>query len=137
MRESLHAALIGWARAGRRGQRLHRQPAAPVPAPGRPLVRGAEPAAQRRARASCSRERPQLQVPDACTTSTPLGADLDPALLGLHIEQRRRLTFEVIARRIDDRGGGLARVDGRLRLVEGLAHAARGGRVRACPTTTR
>src|SRR4029078_9701354 len=31
------------------------------------------------------------------------------------------LTFEVIRRRIDDRGGGLARVDGRPRLVEGLA----------------
>jgi hypothetical protein len=31
------------------------------------------------------------------------------------------LTFEVIARRIEDRGGGLARVDGRPRLVEGLA----------------
>jgi hypothetical protein len=31
------------------------------------------------------------------------------------------LTFEVIARRIEDRGGGLARVNGRARLVEGLA----------------
>ena len=33
----------------------------------------------------------------------------------------RCLTFEVIPRRIEDRGGGLARVDGRVRLVEGLA----------------
>jgi hypothetical protein len=31
------------------------------------------------------------------------------------------LSFEVITRRIDDRGGGLAKVDGRVRLVEGLA----------------
>ena len=31
------------------------------------------------------------------------------------------MTTEVIARHIEDRGGGLARVDGRLRLVEGLA----------------
>ena len=31
------------------------------------------------------------------------------------------MTTEVIARQIDDRGGGLARVDGRVRLVEGLA----------------
>ena len=31
------------------------------------------------------------------------------------------LSFEVITRRIDDRGGGLARVDGRVRLLEGLA----------------
>lgn len=50
-----------------------------------------------------------------------LGAGLDPALLALHAESGAALTFEVIARQIDDRGGGLARVDGRLRLVEGLA----------------
>jgi hypothetical protein len=31
------------------------------------------------------------------------------------------MTTEVIARHIEDRGGGLARVDGRVRLVEGLA----------------
>jgi hypothetical protein len=50
-----------------------------------------------------------------------LGADVDPALLGLHIDSEKCLTFEVIPRRIDDRGGGLARVNGRVRLVEGLA----------------
>ncbi|MBI4874740.1 MAG: UTP--glucose-1-phosphate uridylyltransferase [Acidobacteria bacterium] len=50
-----------------------------------------------------------------------LGADLDPALLGLHISSGAALSFEVIPRAVDDRGGGLARVDGRLRLVEGLA----------------
>ena len=31
------------------------------------------------------------------------------------------MSFEVIGRRIDDRGGGLANVDGKLRLVEGMA----------------
>lgn len=50
-----------------------------------------------------------------------LGADLDPALLGYHIEQGAAMTTEVVAKHIEDRGGGLARVDGRLRLVEGLA----------------
>ncbi|MCA8954452.1 MAG: UTP--glucose-1-phosphate uridylyltransferase [Planctomycetes bacterium] len=50
-----------------------------------------------------------------------LGATLDPGLLGAHIDAKSCLTFEVIPRRIDDRGGGLARVDGRPRLVEGLA----------------
>ena len=50
-----------------------------------------------------------------------LGAALHPALLGLHMESGRCLTFEVIPRRVEDQGGGLARVDGRLRLVEGLA----------------
>lgn len=50
-----------------------------------------------------------------------LGANLDPGLLGLHRRMGGSLSFEVIPRRIDDTGGGLARVDGRLRLVEGLA----------------
>jgi hypothetical protein len=50
-----------------------------------------------------------------------LGADLDPALLGRVIETGATLTYEVVARRIDDRGGGLAKVGGRVRLVEGLA----------------
>ncbi len=49
------------------------------------------------------------------------GADLNPILLGRHMESGAALTFEVITRRLDDRGGGLARVDGRPRLVEGLA----------------
>jgi hypothetical protein len=50
-----------------------------------------------------------------------LGADADPLLLGYAICSGHGLTCEVISRRIEDRGGGLARVDGRLRLVEGLA----------------
>lgn len=50
-----------------------------------------------------------------------LGADVDPGVLGLAMAADSTLGFEVIARRIDDRGGGLARVGGRLRLLEGLA----------------
>jgi hypothetical protein len=50
-----------------------------------------------------------------------VGAGLDPALLGYHIEQDCTMTAEVIARYVEDRGGGLARVDGRARLIEGLA----------------
>ena len=50
-----------------------------------------------------------------------LGADVDPAVFGLAIGSGSTLSFEVIARRIEDRGGGLARVGGRLRLLEGLA----------------
>lgn len=50
-----------------------------------------------------------------------LGADLDPGLLGLHIATGKPLTYEVISRRIEDRGGGLARVDGKVRILEGLA----------------
>jgi hypothetical protein len=37
------------------------------------------------------------------------------------MEQGAAMTTEVVARHLEDRGGGLARVDGRLRLVEGLA----------------
>ncbi len=50
-----------------------------------------------------------------------LGADVDPALLGLFRERGAALAFEVVTRRFEDRGGGLARVNGRARLVEGLA----------------
>ncbi len=50
-----------------------------------------------------------------------LGADVSAALLGLHIERGAALTVEVIPRCLEDRGGGLARVDGHVRLVEGLA----------------
>jgi UTP--glucose-1-phosphate uridylyltransferase len=50
-----------------------------------------------------------------------LGATLDAGILGLAIESGACLSFEVISRRIDDRGGGLAKVGGRLRLLEGLA----------------
>ncbi|ADB38615.1 UTP--glucose-1-phosphate uridylyltransferase [Spirosoma linguale] len=50
-----------------------------------------------------------------------LGANLDPAVLGYHLESGNALTFEVVPRRIEDRGGGLARVNGHVRLLEGLA----------------
>lgn len=50
-----------------------------------------------------------------------LGASLDALVLGHHLRSGATFTFEVIRRRIEDRGGGLARVNGQLRLVEGLA----------------
>jgi hypothetical protein len=65
-------------------------------------------------------ERPQLKHLLLHNIDT-LGADVDPALLGSHLESRAGLTFEVIHRRLEDRGGGLARVNGQVRLVEGLA----------------
>jgi hypothetical protein len=65
-------------------------------------------------------ERPQLNFLMLHNIDT-LGASVDPAILGRHIRQEACLTFEVISRRIEDRGGGLARVNGRTRLVEGLA----------------
>ena len=65
-------------------------------------------------------QRPQLKTLMLHNIDT-LGADVDPSILGQHLESGAALTFEVITRRLEDRGGGLARVNGRPRLVEGLA----------------
>ena len=65
-------------------------------------------------------ERPRLQCLMMHNIDT-VGANVDPVLLGQHLETGAGMTVEVIARRIEDRGGGLARVDGQPRLVEGLA----------------
>ena len=119
MRESLHAALIGWATAaGEAGdytdnvasQCLH--PVGhwfEVPNLLRNGVLGA-----------LLRERPALKYLMLHNIDT-VGADVDPTVLGLHIARGSCLSFEVINRRIDDRGGGLARVNGQPRLLEGLA----------------
>jgi len=50
-----------------------------------------------------------------------LGANADPAMLGYHIQQKRAMTVEVITRKLDDRGGGLAKINGNIRLIEGMA----------------
>jgi hypothetical protein len=119
VRESLHAALIAWARGQGEGSdytdNLALQCLHPVghwyELPN--MLRNG-------VLAQLLDERPQLRYLMLHTIDT-LGADVDPALLGLHIDQGSALSFEVIPRRIDDRGGGLARVDGDLRLIEGLA----------------
>ena len=49
-----------------------------------------------------------------------LGTNLDPVILGSHIESGSGLSFEVIPRHLDDRGGGLAKVNGQNRIIEGL-----------------
>jgi hypothetical protein len=50
-----------------------------------------------------------------------MGVNLDPSILGYHIHSKAGMTVEVTPRWLDDRGGGLARTGGRLRLIEGLA----------------
>ena len=65
-------------------------------------------------------ERPRLKYLMVHNIDTT-GADVDAGLLGYHIEQGAALTTEVIARQVEDRGGGLGRIDGRIRLIEGLA----------------
>jgi hypothetical protein len=119
VRESLQAALIGWAEAAGGGsdytdnlplQCLH------------PVGHWFEVSNLLRngTLAHLLAARPQLKHLMLHNIDT-LGADIDPAVLGLHIDQRACLSFEVIGRRVEDRGGGLARVNGQVRLLESLA----------------
>ncbi|MDP0490258.1 MAG: UTP--glucose-1-phosphate uridylyltransferase [Verrucomicrobiota bacterium JB023] len=64
--------------------------------------------------------RPQLKTLMLHNIDT-LGANVDASLLGLHRMSGDGLSFEMITRRLEDRGGGLARINGMPRLVEGLA----------------
>ncbi|MCC6485431.1 MAG: UTP--glucose-1-phosphate uridylyltransferase [Armatimonadetes bacterium] len=66
------------------------------------------------------KERPQLRTIILHNIDT-LGAAVDPAALGWHLAGGQVLSYEVVPRRMEDRGGGLARINGRLRLLEGLA----------------
>jgi hypothetical protein len=119
VRDSLRAALINWARAAGEGSdytdNLPGQCLHPVghwfEVPN--LLRNG-------VLARLLAERPQLRHLMLHNIDT-LGADADPAMFGLHLAQGSCLTFEVITRRLEDRGGGLARVNGQVRLVEGLA----------------
>ena len=64
--------------------------------------------------------RPQLRTLLVHNIDT-LGATVDPAMLGWFCASNATLGWEVMAKRVEDHGGGLARIDGRIRLVEGLA----------------
>ena len=119
VRQSLHASLIAWAhQAGESANYTSNLPMQCLHPVGHwyelpNLFRNG-------VLARLLQERPRLRYLMLHNIDT-LGADLAPDLLGLHIESGAAVTTEVIARQIDDRGGGLARVDGRVRLVEGLA----------------
>jgi UTP--glucose-1-phosphate uridylyltransferase len=65
-------------------------------------------------------DRPQLQYLMLHNIDT-VGADVDAGLLGMFADSKATLTFEVIPREIEDVGGGLARVNGRPQIMEGLA----------------
>jgi len=119
MRESLHAALIDWAaKVGEASDYTDNLPLQCMHPVGHwyevpnLFLNGTL--------ANLLRERPSLKFIMLHNIDT-LGANVDPGILGLHIRQKACLSFEVITRRIEDRGGGLARVDGRVRLLEGLA----------------
>jgi hypothetical protein len=119
VRESLRQALIHWARnAGEAGDYTDNLPLQCLHPVGHwyevpNLLRNG-------VLAALLKERPQIKHLLLHNIDT-LGADADPAVLGHHIGSGACLTFEMITRRLEDRGGGLARVNGRVRLVEGLA----------------
>ena len=119
VRDSLRQALIGWARAtGEANDYTDNVPWQCLHPVGHwfeipNLLRNGT-------LARLLEQRPQLQHLLLHNVDT-VGADVDPAILGLHIELGGCLSFEMITRRIEDRGGGLARVNGRPRIVEGLA----------------
>ena len=119
VREAVRGALIDWARdRGEGSDYVDNTPIQRLNPPGHwyevpNLLRNG-------VLARLIEEQPNLEYLMIHNIDT-LGAELDPGLLGLAIESGAHLTFEVIPRRLDDRGGGLARVDGRVRLLEGLA----------------
>ncbi len=65
-------------------------------------------------------EQPNLETLLLHNVDT-LGVHLDPGWLGLHLAHGDPFSFELVSRQVEDRGGGLARVNGKLRLVESLA----------------
>jgi hypothetical protein len=119
VREGLHAALIKWARVAGEGanytDNLPMQCLHPVghwyEVPN--LLRNGT-------LARLLEESPRLSCLMVHNIDT-VGADIDAAILGHHIASGAAMTTEVVARHLEDRGGGLASVDGRPRLVEGLA----------------
>jgi len=50
-----------------------------------------------------------------------LGATADPAMLGWFNASHATLGWEAITKRLEDHGGGVARVNGHVRIIEGLA----------------
>ena len=103
VRESLHSALISWARETGEGNDYtdsHPPGLHPVghwyELPN--LLRNG-------VLAGLLRRRPQLQYLVLHNIDT-VGMDVDPAILGWHIRQGATLTFEVTTRRLEDRGRG-------------------------------
>lgn len=119
MRQSVRAALLGWAKsAGEANDYVDNLPMQCLHPVGHwyevpNLLRNG-------VLQNLLRDQPELRYLLLHNVDT-LGAAIDPHVLALHMTSGACLSFEVITRRIEDRGGGLARVDGRVRLVEGLA----------------
>ncbi|HTT58334.1 MAG TPA: UTP--glucose-1-phosphate uridylyltransferase [Opitutaceae bacterium] len=119
MRESVRAALTAWARAaGEAGDYTDNLPGQCLHPVGHwfeipNLLKNG-------VLARLLADRPGLRTLLVHNIDT-LGVTVDPALLGWFRSAGATLGWEVMARRVEDHGGGLARIDGRMRMVEGLA----------------
>jgi UDP-N-acetylglucosamine pyrophosphorylase len=119
MKESLHSALIGWAKNNGEGEdytdNLPQQCIHPVghwfEIPNLMLNGTLK---------QLLETNPNLNYLLLHNIDT-LGANADPLLLGNHIHGNNALSVEVISRWLDDRGGGLAAINNKLQLVEGLS----------------
>ena len=119
VQDSLHAALIGWARQmGEGADYIDNVPLQCLHPVGHwfeipNLLKNG-------VLADLLSRRPQLRTLLLHNIDT-LGADADPLVLGSFLDSGKTMMVEVISRWVEDRGGGLARVDGHLQLIEGMA----------------
>jgi hypothetical protein len=119
MRESVRAALTAWARqAGEGGDYTDNLPGQCLHPVGHwfeipNLLKNG-------VLARLLAARPQLRTLLVHNIDT-LGATVDSTMLGWFCASGATFGWEVMAKRVEDHGGGLARIDGRIRLVEGLA----------------
>ena len=119
MRESLHNALINWAKSNGEGEdytdNLPQQCIHPVghwfEIPNM-MLNGTL--------LNLIQNNPNINYLLVHNIDT-LGANADANLLGYHIRNANNISVEVISRWVDDRGGGLAKINNKMRLVEGLS----------------
>ncbi len=119
VQDDIHNALIEWAKSSGEGEDYSEN---------KPILRFNPPGhwheipnlIKNGVLAKMIKEYPNLKYL-LCHNVDTVGAYIEPALLGMHIASQSCLTFEVTPRRIEDKGGGLAKINGRIQLVEGLA----------------
>jgi hypothetical protein len=117
--ESLHEAYIQWARAQGEGEDyLENVPLQRFNPPGHffevpNMLRNG-------VLARMLTDNPALEHLMVHNADT-LGVFLSPIMLGMHHASGKTINFEMTPRRYEDKGGGLARVNGRVQLVEALA----------------
>ena len=119
VQDDLHRALIEWARSKGEGEDYEEN---------RPFLRFNPPGhwyeipnmIKNGVMAQVLCDNPDMKYL-LCHNIDTLGVTVAPTLLVMHIDGQAAMTFEVIPRRIEDQGGGLAQIEGSIWLIEGLA----------------